>query len=99
MQAADSQVTSKARVSHAMFVTCKKVTQYGVRKETTIMKSVVQMVGHKKCPISDTYWQTETGAHLISNLPGAWPQKPGSASLPFFGIDPVIVNEKVRCGA
>lgn len=56
----------------------------------------VQLVGEKRCPISDTWWQTETGAHMIAPLPGVWSQKPGSASLPFFGVDPVIVDEKVN---
>ncbi|HEY3278856.1 MAG TPA: acetate--CoA ligase [Syntrophorhabdaceae bacterium] len=44
-------------------------------------------VGREKCPIVDTWWQTETGGILITGLPGAWPQKPGSASLPFFGVE------------
>jgi acetyl-CoA synthetase len=44
-------------------------------------------VGGEKCPIVDTWWQTETGGILITGLPGAWPQKPGSASLPFFGVE------------
>jgi len=53
-----------------------------------------QVVGHGNCPIVDTYWQTETGAHLITPLPGSFDQKPGSASLPFFGVQPAIVDEK-----
>ncbi len=44
-------------------------------------------VGGERCPIVDTWWQTETGGILITGLPGAWPQKPGSASLPFFGVN------------
>ncbi|XP_060172379.1 acetyl-coenzyme A synthetase, chloroplastic/glyoxysomal-like isoform X2 [Lycium barbarum] len=52
------------------------------------------VVGDGKCPISDTWWQTETGGFMITPLPGAWPQKPGSATLPFFGVQPVIVDEK-----
>ncbi|XP_043812269.1 acetyl-coenzyme A synthetase, chloroplastic/glyoxysomal-like isoform X2 [Manihot esculenta] len=52
------------------------------------------VVGDSRCPISDTWWQTETGGCMITPLPGAWPQKPGSATFPFFGIQPVIVNEK-----
>ena len=52
------------------------------------------MVAEKRCPIVDTWWQTETGGHMITPLPGAWLQKPGSASLPFFGVVPVVVNEK-----
>uniref|UniRef100_A0A0G4I892 Acetyl-coenzyme A synthetase n=1 Tax=Chromera velia CCMP2878 TaxID=1169474 RepID=A0A0G4I892_9ALVE len=51
-----------------------------------------EYVGRKRCSIVDTYWQTETGGHLISPLPGATRCKPGSACLPFFGIDPVLVD-------
>ena len=49
-------------------------------------------VGEGRCPIVDTWWQTETGGILISPLPGATPLKPGSATRPFFGITPQIVN-------
>nr|XP_043632909.1 acetyl-coenzyme A synthetase, chloroplastic/glyoxysomal-like [Erigeron canadensis] len=52
------------------------------------------VVGDSRCPISDTWWQTETGGFMITPLPGAWPQKPGSATFPFFGVQPVIVDEK-----
>ncbi|XP_024991801.1 acetyl-coenzyme A synthetase, chloroplastic/glyoxysomal-like isoform X2 [Cynara cardunculus var. scolymus] len=51
------------------------------------------VVGDSRCPISDTWWQTETGGFMITPLPGAWPQKPGSATFPFFGVQPVIVDE------
>ncbi|OIR18881.1 acetyl-coenzyme A synthetase [mine drainage metagenome] len=51
------------------------------------------VVGGKRCPIVDTWWQTETGGILISPLPGATPTKPGSATLPFFGIVPEVVDE------
>ncbi|MEO0913499.1 MAG: acetate--CoA ligase [Pseudomonadota bacterium] len=50
------------------------------------------VVGKGKCPIVDTWWQTETGGHLITPLPGATPTKPGSATKPFFGIEPVILD-------
>ncbi len=50
-------------------------------------------IGRERVPIVDTYWQTETGGHMITNLPGATPMKPGSATRPMFGIDPVILNE------
>ena len=50
-------------------------------------------IGGERCPIVDTWWQTETGAILISPLPGATPLKPGTATLPFFGIDAAIVDE------
>ena len=52
------------------------------------------VVGEKKSPIVDTWWQTETGGIMISPLPGAIDQKPGSATLPFFGIKPSIVDAK-----
>ncbi len=53
-----------------------------------------QIVGNSKCPIVDTWWQTETGGILISPLPGAIPTKPGSATLPFFGIEPVLLTQE-----
>ena len=49
-------------------------------------------VGEQRCPIVDTWWQTETGGILITPLPGATPLKPGSATRPFFGVEPVIVD-------
>ena len=49
-------------------------------------------VGKGTCPIVDTWWQTETGGHLLTPLPGAIPTKPGSATLPFFGIQPVVLD-------
>ena len=51
-----------------------------------------EVVGKKRCPIVDTFWQTETGAHMIAPLPGAFAQKPGSASRPFFGVVPTLVD-------
>jgi acetyl-CoA synthetase len=51
-----------------------------------------QEVGESRCPIVDTWWQTETGAHMLTPLPGATALKPGSATLPFFGIQPVLVD-------
>jgi acetyl-CoA synthetase len=50
------------------------------------------VVGEKRCPIVDTWWQTETGGILITPLPGATATKPGSATKPFFGIQPVLVD-------
>ncbi len=50
------------------------------------------VVGKGKCPIVDTWWQTETGGHLLTPLPGATPTKPGSATLPFFGVQPVVLE-------
>ncbi len=50
------------------------------------------IVGEGRCPIMDTWWQTETGGHLITPLPGVTATKPGSATTPFFGIKPVIVD-------
>ena len=53
-----------------------------------------EQVGDSRCPVVDTWWQTETGGILISPLPGATDLKPGSATLPFFGIRPELVDEK-----
>jgi acetyl-CoA synthetase len=52
------------------------------------------VVGNGRCPVVDTWWQTETGGILIAPLPWAVPPKPGSATLPFFGIEPVLVDEE-----
>jgi acetyl-CoA synthetase len=51
------------------------------------------VVGRERCPIVDTWWQTETGAILIAPLPGATPLKPSSATLPFFGVDPAVLRD------
>jgi len=51
-----------------------------------------RVVGDERCPIVDTWWQTETGGHLITPLPGATPTKPGSATKPFFGVVPALVD-------
>ncbi len=55
-----------------------------------------EVIGGKRCPIVDTWWQTETGAIMITPLPGATPTKPGSATLPFFGILPEVVDDQGR---
>jgi acetyl-CoA synthetase len=53
-----------------------------------------EKIGHNRCPIVDTWWQTETGAILIAPIPGAVPAKPGSATRPFFGIQPEVVTRE-----
>ncbi len=53
-----------------------------------------EQIGGKRCPIVDTWWQTETGGIMITPLPGATPTKPGSATLPFFGVVPEVVDEQ-----
>ncbi len=55
-----------------------------------------RVIGQERCPIVDTWWQTETGGLMITPLPGAIPTKPGSATLPFFGVDAAIVDEAGR---
>jgi acetyl-CoA synthetase len=52
-----------------------------------------RVVGDERCPIVDTWWQTETGAHMLTPLPGATPLKPGSATRPFFGVNPVLLDD------
>jgi acetyl-CoA synthetase len=52
------------------------------------------VIGKGRCPIMDTWWQTETGAHMITPLPGATPLKPGTATLPFFGVDAAVVDDQ-----
>src|SRR5690606_8894457 len=55
-----------------------------------------RVVGRGRCPVVDTWWQTETGAHMITPLPGATDLKPGSATRPFFGVQPAILDEQGR---
>lgn len=53
-----------------------------------------EVIGQERCPIVDTWWQTETGGHMITPLPGATPTVPGSCTRPFLGIDAVVVDEE-----
>ncbi len=53
-----------------------------------------RVVGDSRCPIVDTWWQTETGAHMLTPLPGSTPLKPGSATFPFFGVEPVLLDDE-----
>ena len=53
-----------------------------------------EVIGRSKCTVVDTYWQTETGGHLLTNLPGSIPMKPGSCTLPFFGVEAVVLNQQ-----
>jgi acetyl-CoA synthetase len=55
-----------------------------------------RIVGETRCPIVDTWWQTETGSHMLTPLPGATPLKPGSATKPFFGIQPALLDNEGR---
>jgi len=55
-----------------------------------------RVIGKERCPIVDTWWQTETGGIMITPLPGVTPTTPGSATRPFFGVDPAIVDESGR---
>ncbi|MGB8353739.1 MAG: acetate--CoA ligase [Chthoniobacteraceae bacterium] len=52
-----------------------------------------KVIGGERCPIVDTWWQTETGGHMITPIPGAIPTKPGTATLPFFGVDAAVVDD------
>jgi len=59
-----------------------------------------RVIGGERCPIVDTWWQTETGGILITPLPGAWATKPGSATLPFPGVEPEVIRQDgTPCGA
>jgi len=51
-----------------------------------------EKIGRNKCTIVDTYWQTETGGHVVTNIPGTTPMKPGSCTLPMYGIDTVVLD-------
>jgi len=51
-----------------------------------------EVIGNSRCSVVDTYWQTETGGHVVTNIPGVTPMKPGSCTLPFYGIDTVVLD-------
>ena len=51
-----------------------------------------EVVGKERCSVVDTYWQTETGGHVVTNIPGVTPMKPGSCTFPFYGIDTVVLD-------
>ena len=53
-----------------------------------------KIIGGERCPIVDTWWQTETGGHMLTPIPGAIPTKPGCATVPFFGISPAVLTEE-----
>ena len=53
-----------------------------------------RVIGGERCPVIDTWWQTETGSIMLTTLPGAHPGKPGSAGLPMYGIEPAIVTRE-----
>jgi len=55
-----------------------------------------RVVGDSRCPVMDTWWQTETGGHMITPIPGVTDLKPGSATLPFFGVQPALVDAEGR---
>src|SRR5690606_34036743 len=55
-----------------------------------------KVIGGERCPIVDTWWQTETGTIMMTTLPGAAASKPGSTGLPFFGVEPAVVDKDAK---
>ncbi|MCX5494707.1 acetate--CoA ligase [Kaistia dalseonensis] len=86
MQAGDEPVKSSSRAS------LRLLGSVGEPINPEAWEWYYRVVGENRCPIVDTWWQTETGGVLITPLPGATPLKPGSASWPFFGVQPAIVD-------
>ncbi len=84
----DDFVTSRSRKSLRLLGTV------GEPINPDVWKWYRDVVGNGNCPIVDTWWQTETGGIMITPLPGSHPLKPGSATLPYFGIQPMLVDEK-----
>ena len=88
MAAGDTPVTSTSRQSLRVLGTV------GEPINPEAWKWYYEVVGNAKCPIVDTWWQTETGAHMITPLPGVHALKPGSATAPFFGVNPVLLDDE-----
>ncbi len=86
MRAGDEPVTKTSRTSLRLLGTV------GEPINPEAWEWYYRVVGDERCPIVDTWWQTETGGHMITPLPGAIDLKPGSASKPFFGVAPEIVD-------
>ena len=86
MQAGDAPVKTSSRAS------LRLLGSVGEPINPEAWEWYYRVVGDSRCPIVDTWWQTETGGILITPLPGATPLKPGSATLPFFGVIPQIVD-------
>ncbi|MSR45748.1 MAG: acetate--CoA ligase [Planctomycetes bacterium] len=87
MQHGDTPVTQRSRKSLRLLGTV------GEPINPEVWRWYHRVVGGSRCPIVDTWWQTETGAILIAPLPGATPQKPGSATLPLPGVRPLLVDD------
>ena len=88
MQAGDEPVKSTSRKS------IRLLGSVGEPINPEAWRWYHEVVGEKRCPIVDTWWQTETGGILITPLPGATDLKPGSATRPFFGVDPLMVDNE-----
>ncbi len=86
MQAGDDPVTKTSRAS------LRLLGSVGEPINPEAWEWYYRVVGDSRCPIVDTWWQTETGGIMITPLPGAIAQKPGSATLPFFGVQPQLVD-------
>ena len=86
MRAGDEPVTKTSRQS------LRVIGSVGEPINPEAWEWYYHVVGDARCPIVDTWWQTETGGHLITPLPGAHALKPGSAARPFFGVEPAIVD-------
>jgi len=90
MGSGDSFVTSSSRSS------LKLLGTVGEPINPEAWEWYYRVVGDSRCPIVDTWWQTETGAHMLTPLPGATALKPGSATRPFFGVQPVLLDAENR---
>ncbi len=81
-------------VTHTSRKSLKLLGTVGEPINPDVWEWYYRVVGEGRCPVVDTWWQTETGGILITPLPGATPLKPGSAGWPFFGIVPAIIDDK-----
>lgn len=86
MGAGDDYVTKTSRAS------LKILGSVGEPINPEAWEWYYRVIGDSRCPIMDTWWQTETGAHMLTPLPGAIDLKPGSATVPFFGVQPVLLD-------
>jgi len=85
---------ARLREARAVARACASLGRWASPSSRGLALVLQDVVGDGRCPVVDTWWQTETGGILITPLPGATPMKPGSATLPFFGVEPTVVDDQ-----
>lgn len=84
---------ASASLEQASLDTLRLIGTVGETTQTELWEWCYRVLGRERCPVVDTWWQPETGSVLLAPLPGAWTLKPGAVAAPFFGVEPVLIDE------